>query len=115
MCEQWQQESLQGVPPFSNRQRKFENFCLAIVGPGGTGKTAVLKMTEALTIFFAGPETVRKLPPSNAAARLLGGDTLHALCKLPWGKARLTSKQGRLTDTTLQLHRRTWRSASQRT
>ena len=89
----------------------FKNFCLAIMGAGGTGKTAALKISEALTVFFAGPETVRKLAPSNAAARLLGGDTLHALCKLPWGKARLTSKRGRLQKPTLELHRKTWRSA----
>ena len=78
------------------------------MGPGGTGKTAILKMVEALTIFFAGPETVRKLAPTNAAARLLGGDTMHSLCKLPFGGARLTSKKGRLTKGTLRLHRSTW-------
>ncbi len=87
-----------------------EDFCLAIVGPGGTGKTAVLKITEALTSFFAGPETVKKLAPSNAAARLLRGDTIHALCKLPFGKAKLSSKRGRLTTTTLQTHRKRWAS-----
>eukprot|EP00973_Karenia_brevis_P047520 6595810-Karenia_brevis.AAC.1 len=65
-------------------------------------------MVEALTLFFAGPDTVRKLAPSNAAARLLGGDTLHSLCKLPFGGARLTTKKGRLTKQTLRLHRRTW-------
>ena len=65
------------------RVQKFPSFQLVIIGPGGTGKTAVLKITEALTEFFAGVDTVRKLAPSNAAARLLGGDTLHALCKLP--------------------------------
>ena len=77
----------------SSKERKFTDFCLAIVGPGGTGKTAVLKMAEALTVFFAGPDTMRKLAPSNAAARLLGGDTLHSLCKIPYGGARLTSKK----------------------
>ena len=30
---------------------------MAIVGPGGTGKTAVLKVTEALTSYFTGPES----------------------------------------------------------
>ena len=85
------------VPMVTVRKNKLDAACfsLAIVGPGGTGKTAVLKATEALTIFFAGPETVKKLAPSNAAARLLGGDTIHALCKLPYGKARPSSKRGR--------------------
>ena len=86
--------------PRSKTQEAFATMCLAIVGPGGTGKTAVLKLTEALTIFFAGQDTVQKMAPSNAAARLLGGNTLHALCKLPFGNASLTSKKGRLTSGT---------------
>ena len=53
---------------------------------------------------------MKKLAPSNAAARLLGGDTIHALCKLPFGNARLSSKRGRLTKAALQLHRRQWAS-----
>ena len=89
----------------------FKGYCLAIMGPGGTGKTAVLKLTEALIVFFCGPDTVRKLAPSNTAARLLGGDTMHALCKLPFGNARLTSKRGRLSSHILQKHRQTWRRA----
>ena len=93
------------------RVQKFPSFQLVIIGPGGTGKTAVLKITEALTEFFAGVDTVRKLAPSNAAARLLGGDTLHALCKLPFGNARLTSKKGRLGSTSLCAHRKTWKNA----
>ena len=88
----------------------FTNFNLAIVGPGGTGKTAVLKVTEALINFFAGPETVQKLAPSNAAARLFGGDTIHAVCKLPFGKATLSSKTGRLTKPALTGLRRQWRN-----
>eukprot|EP00973_Karenia_brevis_P063790 8867127-Karenia_brevis.AAC.1 len=51
--------------------KKLPDFCLAIIGPGGPGKTAVLKMTEALITYLAGPDTVQKLAPSNAAARLL--------------------------------------------
>jgi hypothetical protein len=41
----------------------FEQFDLLIIGPGGTGKTAVLKITEALTTYFAGPNVVQKLAP----------------------------------------------------
>ena len=89
---------------------RLQQFALAIVGPGGTGKTAILKSIEALTTFFAGPDTVRKLAPSNAAARLLHGDTLHSLCKLPFGKACLSSKRGRLSREALQNHRKQWRS-----
>ena len=57
-------------------------------------ETAVLEITEALTVFFIGKDTVQKLAPSNAAGRLLGGDILHALCQLPSGNARLISKKG---------------------
>ena len=90
--------------------RDLDGFSLAIMGPGGTGKTAVLKVSEALIVAFCGPETVRKLAPSNAAARLLGGDTMHALCKLPFGRKRLTSKRGRLSSAVLKLHRVQWRN-----
>ena len=45
------------------------------------------------------------------ASGLLGGDTLHALCALPFGKARLTSKRGRLRKAALERHRKKWRSA----
>ena len=40
-----------------------------------------------------------------------GGDTLHALCKLPFSKARLTSKKGRLAKPALELHRKRWKTA----
>ena len=88
--------------------QRFQQFALAIVGPGGTGKTAVLKSVEALTNFFAGTDTVRKMAPSNAAARLLQGDTIHSLCKLPFGAATLMSKTGRLTKERLKGHRKKW-------
>ena len=81
---------------------------MAIVGPSGTGKTAALKIIEALTTFFLGPDVVRKLAPSNVAARLLQGDTLHSLGKLPLGKACLTSKRGRLSKDALTKHRKKW-------
>ena len=78
------------------------------MGPGGTGKTHVLKVIEALTTFFVGPTKVKKMAPSNAAARLLCGDTLHALVKMPFGHARLTSKKGCLTNLALRGLRNTW-------
>ena len=62
----WLQEHMNsiwedGVPcptsvPQTSVRESFMNFHLAIVGPGGTGKTAVLKLAEALTNFFAVPE-----------------------------------------------------------
>ena len=107
MIEEWREDGTLEDDP--GRPRKFQEFSIAIFGPGGTGKTAVLKLVEALVVFFMGPETVQKLAPSNAAARLLGGDTLHALCKLPFGSACLTEKKGRLTKPVLQCLRRKWR------
>ena len=88
MNNQWDLES---ASPLSGQ---FDELVFAMVGPGGSGKTAVLKITEALITYFAGSDTLQKLAPSNAAARLLGGNTLHALCKLPFGSAQLTSKKG---------------------
>ena len=111
MSATWREKGLLAPETAGPRKQAFKEFSLVIMGPGGTGKTAVLKISEALTVFFAGAESVRKLAPSNAAARLLGGDTLHALCKLPFGKARLTSKMGRLAKPALELHRKRWRTA----
>ena len=93
MTAKWQLEG-ELAPSPNDAKAKFDDYCLAIVGPGGTGKTAILKATEALITIFAGVDTVRKLAPSNAAARILGGDTIHALCKLPFGKHNLKSKKG---------------------
>ena len=87
MNEQWREKKWSTPSTTSASEASLvNNFTLAIMGPGGTGKTAVLKAVESLTIFFKGADTVRKMAPSNAAARLLGGDTLHACCKLPFGK-----------------------------
>ena len=108
MNAQWKLEEARPSKS-SKRCASFNDFALAIIGPGGTGKTAVLKVTEALIVFFAGQDTVQKLAPSNAAARLLGGDTIHSLCKLPFGsKISLNSKKGRLKKSTLRAHRKKW-------
>jgi hypothetical protein len=110
MNQLWRREAefAPGTVVEDGRAELFKSFQLVIIGPGGTGKTAILKVTEALTIFFAGEDTVQKLAPSNAAARLLGGDTLHALCKLPFGQHTLTSKKGRLQNSKLQNLRKKW-------
>ena len=79
------------------------------MGPGGTGKTSVLKAAEALIDHFNGQESVRKCAISNTAARLLKGDTMHAMCKLP--RQDLQQNLGRLTSKVLKEHRAKWRSA----
>ena len=82
MNKRWRADGAITTDMRTDKWGVLDTFGLAIMGPGGTGKTTVLRTVEALTEFFVGPDTVRKLAPSNAAARLLGGDTLHALCKL---------------------------------
>jgi len=109
MSVAWRESGDIDEPPPGDVVGKFCNFGLAIISPGGSGKTAVLKVTEALTTFFIGPGAVKKLAPSNAAARLLGGDTLHSMCNLPFGqKVSLSSKRGHLSKQVLQKHRKTW-------
>jgi len=110
MNNKWRSMGYLHIEPDRKTKITVDNFCLAIIGPAGTGKTAVLKLTEALIIFFAGLNTVQKLAPSNTAARLLGGDTLHALCKLPFGGVSLSSKQGKLRKLVLQNLRRKWKN-----
>ena len=110
--QQWREDEPDAANARSACEASLANeFALAIMGPGGTGKTAVLKVVEAMTIFFTGADTVRKMAPSNAAARLLGGDTLHASCKLPYGKATLTSRKGQLSGPALRQLRARWRTA----
>ena len=88
----------------------WSDFAMVLIGPGGTGKTTVLKAAEALIDYFVGDESVRKCALSNTASRLLGGDTLHAMCKLP--REDLQQKQSRLTGQVLRKHRARWKSAA---
>jgi hypothetical protein len=82
---------------------------LILIGAAGTGKSTVLRMVEALAVFF-GPASVRKGAPSNAAARLIGGDTIHALCSLPM-RGGLHGKHGHLTEGKKKALRRKWETA----
>ena len=50
MTAKWQLEG-ELAPSHNDAKAKFDDYCLAIVGPGGTGKTAILKATEALSQF----------------------------------------------------------------
>ncbi len=82
---------------------------LVLIGPGGTGKTAVLRADEAMIDYFVGDEAVRKCAISNTASRLLGGDTMHALCELP--REYLQQKTSKLTNRVLKKHPERWRTA----
>ena len=65
------------------------------------------RLVEALIEKFLGQKTVQRAAPSNTAARILGGDTVHALCKLP--PASLAGKRGHLSDGVLKKHRQRWK------
>ena len=82
---------------------------MALLGQGGTGKSTVLLLIEALIEYYAGPETVRKCAISNTAARLIGGDTLHAVCKLP--REDLQSRAGKLSLAVLSKLRQKWKNS----
>ena len=67
----------------------------------------IVHKLEAFADFFLGDSCMRKSAPTNTAARVVGGDTSHALYKLPF--STLLSKRARLTATVLQRYRETWR------
>ena len=67
---------------------------------------------EALADKLFGPASLRKGAPSNTAARVLGGDTIHALCKLPLVGGFLTKKAGgHLSAPVMRAHKRRWLTA----
>lgn len=77
-----------------------------LIGGAGTGKTTTLRVLEALAEYFHGSGSFCKSAPTNTAARLLGGDTVHALYKLP--RSTLASRRGRLSGRVLKRFRRQW-------
>ena len=107
MQQRWCEDSLVPAPEEAS-SALFEDFSLAIIGPGGTGKTTVLLLVEALVEHFGGSGSVHKCAISNTASRLIGGDTLHALCKLP--RLDLQQRQGKLSAPALRTLRAKWRS-----
>ena len=84
---------------------------LVPIGAAGTGKSTVLRMVEALADKFFGPMSMREGAPSNAVARLIGGDTAHALLTLPLF-GNLYGPQGHLTDPVKRTLRRKWKMLS---
>ena len=73
MNKVWEEEDSAYSPGLRNNTRKKPaKFCLAIVGPGGIGKTAVLKISEALTMFSAGPDAVNKNGSIQCSSASLG-------------------------------------------
>ena len=86
-----------------------DELLMILSGAAGTGKTSVLKIIEKLFEHLYGPKSFQRSAPTNTAARLLCGDTSHALYKLPLQS--LHGRRGRLTSKALQHLRRRWRQA----
>ena len=57
---------------------------IIVVGDSLSGKTTLVHKLEAFADFFLGDSCMRKSAPTNTAARVVGGDTSHALYKLPF-------------------------------
>ena len=79
---------------------------MILLGAAGTGKTTTIMVQEALLEFFNCTGAMKKSAPTNAAARLLKGNTLHATYKLPQGS--LHGKRGKLSAPVLKIFRRAW-------
>lgn len=79
---------------------------LLVTGGAGSGKSTLLLVVDQLFQHFAG-DCLHKAAPTITAARLIRGDTIHALHKLP--RTTLTSKSARMTTARLTAHRRRWR------
>ena len=103
MSDIWAEDGTLEPSPYSSSASHVKELQTVLLGPGGTGKTTVLRVQEALIDHFIGPEAVRKCAISNTAARLLGGDTMHALCKLP--PPGLHGRRGKLSAAVLRNHR----------
>ena len=81
---------------------------MILMGAAGSGKTTTVMVQEALLDFFCGDGSMKKSAPTITAARLLGGNTVHALYKLPLGT--LHGKRGKLSDAVLKPFRKKWAS-----
>ncbi|KIO18348.1 hypothetical protein M407DRAFT_46632, partial [Tulasnella calospora MUT 4182] len=52
-------------------------LCMLMMGPGGTGKTWVVKALKALMDFYHQGHRIRYLPPTGSAAALIDGTTVN--------------------------------------
>lgn len=80
---------------------------MLVIGGAGAGKTHLLLLVNCLFQHFLGPQCLLKAAPTITAARLLGGNTIHALHHLP-RTGGLRGRQGRLRAVTIAKHRKEW-------
>ena len=52
-------------------------LCMLITGPGGTGKTHVVKALQTLMATYGCEHQIRFLAPTGSAAAIIGGMTIH--------------------------------------
>eukprot|EP00973_Karenia_brevis_P014916 2036387-Karenia_brevis.AAC.1 len=110
MSEEWASKGWLSPSPQQRKPvwKKWLHLQLVVLGPAGTGKTAVLKVAEALIQHFLGADAVAKCALSNTAARLFGGDTAHS-----WWSLRSESMRGSkrfLSGHVLKRQRKRWQS-----
>jgi len=84
LCRKWTEAGILSADPLIKKRylRRFMRMLLAIMGPPGTGKTSVVKVADALIEHFMDEDVVVRCAPSNTAARLFKGDTVHSWWKL---------------------------------
>ena len=88
MLSRWLHEHMSSIAHRdhnANHHILLENHIrnMIIIGPAGTGKTTVLKSAQAIMRVLCGHLLFHRGAISNTAARLLGGNTLHTLRRLP--------------------------------
>ena len=81
-----------------------EAFLFLVLGAGGCGKSTLLLVSEVFVRHWLGSEAARKVAIANSAARKIGGDTMHAVLKLPM--SYLGESKSLLKGETLQQFRK---------
>jgi hypothetical protein len=105
----WLAEGKLGREGMLSTPASLRSLQLVLTGAAGTGKTTTVMVQEALLDFFCGEASMRKSAPTITAARLFGGNTAHALYKLPL--STLHGKRGKLSDRVLKPFRKKFAGA----
>ena len=63
------------------KKKKIKPLCMFLEGPGGTGKTHILKALQKVMTIFGCAHQIQFLAPTRGAAALVDGQTIHkGLC-----------------------------------
>ena len=98
--KEWLDAGLLSEEGRPRNQVLLQDLEMILTGAAGTGKTTTLLVIEALIDFFYEPGVLCKSAPTITASRLLGGNTSHALYKLP--RSTLHGKRGKLSAAVLK-------------